>query len=262
MTLIMGMSYKDEFIMISADTKVTQQEHDSETFEKIEHDPIDVGHSAKKVHPITKNTFLATGGIVKTGEIIREEFTKRLKPEHTLEKCADILQEVIDELWKKRKSFEEVGDDDLAALSLNFLGTKYFSCYMLGFFENGKTGMAYILPGSVKVEIIESPMDYGYPNFIISPNEDDNENYKNWISIRKEEEQTLNNFMTQFYLTHGKLSLKHRVNVSSDFNVFGLFKDPAGNIQYFNNVLDSSDLYPMFEKHPEMDFKTFYPAYR
>ncbi|WP_410976425.1 Ntn hydrolase family protein [Bacillus pacificus] len=261
MTLIMGMAYKDQFVIMSSDTKVTLQKHDALTFERAELLPVEIGENEGKIHRLSNSTLIATSGIQKTGNIVEDEMMKRVKPEYSLEQCAGVLQEVITMLCEKRKTYVEVGTEDMDALSLNFIGNENFGCVLFGFLSNGTSGHAYLDHTDLIVKIIESPMSEGFGCCIISPDPGDQNKYGNWLLIRKEEERSLSNYIQQFKFIHGKLSLTHKTSVSSDCNLHVLVKDSEGNYQHATNVIETNILHSIFTEHPEIDYKTFYKLY-
>ncbi len=260
MTLIMGMAYKDQFVIMSSDTKVTLQKYNSLTFERAELPPVEIGENEGKIHRLSNSTLIATSGIQKTGSIVEEEMMKRVKPGYSLEKCMEVLQEVISMLLKRSKVYAEVGEKDIDALSLNFIGTEDFGCVLFGFLSNGTSGYAYLDHTDLIVKIVESPMSEGFGCSIISPDPGDQNNYGNWLLIRKEE-RSLSNYIQQFKFIHGKLSLTHKTSVSSDCNLHVLVKDSEGNFQHATNVIETNILHSMFTEHPEIDYKTFYKFY-
>jgi len=261
MTLIMGMAYKDQFVIMSSDTKVTLQKYDALTFERAEHPPVEIGENEGKIHRLSNSTLIATSGIQKTGSIVEEEVMKRVKPGYSLEQCMEVLQEVVSILVKKSKVYAEVGEKDMNALSLNFIGTEDFGCVLFGFLSNGTSGYAYLDHTDLIVKIVESPMSEGFGCCIISPDTSDQNNYGNWLFIRKEEEQNLNNYIQQFKFIHGKLSLTHNTSVSSDCNLHVLMKDSEGKFQHVTEIVETNVLHSMFKEHPEIDYKTFYKLY-
>lgn len=263
MTLIIGMTYKDEFALVSSDTKVTEQEHDAETFELDRSVSIkDAGFKRNKVHVLTDSVLQVTTGVEETGDAFDRELRKRVQPSYYLDDCIQPVQEVADELWSKRKSFHHGGMEDKKAMSYNFIGTGYFYCVLFGFFRNGNTGMVYLDPESITVKSIETTKDDTSPMtaVIISPSVDDNENYINWINIPIEE-RNINNFYLQMYLIHAKLSLKHSYSVSEDFNLKLMVND-GGVIKNDMLTLDSSELYPTLEENEGINHTKLFKLYK
>src|SRR5699024_7725578 len=140
-------------VIMSTDSKVTQQRHDAYTFERVDETVVETGDRNEKVHAISDSVLLFTAGIMETSVIFENEIIRRIKPEYTLEQCAEILHTVTIELWERRKSYSEGGAEDKDALALNFIGTEDFTCCMYGFLSNGKTGSAYINPETITVEL-------------------------------------------------------------------------------------------------------------
>lgn len=260
MTLITGMAFKDQFVLLATDSKVIIEYHD-ENFDKVAGivEETDIKHD--KVVKLSNYVLMATSGIVETGKALKQQLSHRIRPEHTLEKCAETLQNAVDYLWSKRKEWKEGGDSDRESLSLNFLGTINFGCVMFGFMNNGKTGMVRLNPGTLIVEVIESPMDGGFPCIIISPSLDDNENYLKWLDLRTED-HNFNNFLTQIAAIHGKLSWKHPVSVSPDSNVFVLFRNQTGHIEEAKQIIDTSLFHQAFRENPNWDHQELWTFFQ
>src|SRR5690625_4064316 len=142
MTLIIGLAYKDNFVIASSDSRVTSQEHDAINFEKFG-DPKKKEEKKLKVRYLTDTVLFAHGGISETAQVVERELLKRLNSHDSLNQCSITLKDVTEELWRKKKTYAEVGENYKDALSLNFIGTKYFGCYLIGFFDNGRTGITF-----------------------------------------------------------------------------------------------------------------------
>lgn len=260
MGLTMGIAVRDEFVLLSSDSKISVETHDAQTFEKYDGtESIDFKH--KRVWNISDKVLLTTDGIVHTGDIVKREIYKLVDKDSTLGDCVEALKKVTADLWDKRKPYADEANSDRDTLALNFLGTEHFSCVMFGFLSNGKTGVAYLDPGSMTVKVDETPMDHNTNGLIISPSLEDNTNYRSWITLPWED-QTLMNYVYQLFLTHAKLSLKHPQSVSSDCNFYALYKDYKGDIQTINEVNDTSLIYPLLKENEDIDHRKLYKIYK
>lgn len=91
MSLVMGVSVRDEFIILSGDTKITTGTYDRDNFEKSSKEVKETGLNHEKVFPITRQVLFSTAGNVHVGDIVKAELIKRIKPDDTLEECAEAL---------------------------------------------------------------------------------------------------------------------------------------------------------------------------
>lgn len=252
MTLIMGIAYKDQFVMMSSDSKVTSQMYKSD-YNTTEGDIAEVGQTIQpKVRVLTNNVLIALGGIVETGEAVLAELQEKIQPEDSLQVCSDILTEVIADLWEQRKPQNPLFPQQYRKdASLNFLHTSNFGCYLLGFFENGNAGCVKWNPVKQEVETTEvNTAEAPAVSFIFSPDVQKNTDYISWMNLPAVE-QSLENFAEQLALIHGKLSHDDQVSISSDFNLIAIGNEK----QQIESCLDTAMLYEMFAEYPEINHK-------
>lgn len=243
MSLIIGMSYKDEFVIVANDSKVIKQMYDPENQEPIFYEIIETDLTSEKVHHVTNKVLITTTGPMTAGEVVVKELYKRVNPENDLLECADILQTLVCDL-------REGSVEDLSAKEANcakgLVNTRGFTCNLFGFFHNGISGSVdfNITDSDIRYDVIESPMVKGYPVIIQSPEpEADRKNFYGYFSLPSEE-QTVDNFVGRIVTIHANLSSIHKA-VSSDCNFHVLYKDgnDGNKIKYHKQTIETSAFY-------------------
>jgi hypothetical protein len=212
MTLIIGVSYRDQFVIASNDSKITSSLYDPKTFEKLSNEVHQTDMKSEKVQLLTDSVLICDSGIVATCDVVQKVLSKRIESHYTLNQCANILHHVILDL----KNEAVTGLNEREQLSVPFLKTKYYSCYLIGFTDNGRTGIARYNPFESKVEQTESPMSGGYPVFLNSPSEEDLK-YQAYLNV-PEEERNFEGFVNRFLWIHANLCGIHKEQISQDCN--------------------------------------------
>lgn len=243
MSLVIGMSYRDEFVIVANDSKVTIQMYDLKTSEPSFNEIIETDLTSEKVHLITSKVLLSTTGDMATADLIGKELYKRVNSENDLEECADILQTLIRDL--KEGLVKDLSKEETDAVWF-LKSISGFTCNLFGFFHNGISGSVdfQISDSDVTFEMLESSMVKGYPIIIQSPDpERDRENFNKYLSLPYEE-QTLDNFVNRFVTIHAHLSSIHK-GVSTDCKFHILYKDgnDGNKIKYHKQTVETEDFY-------------------
>lgn len=241
MSLIIGVSYRDQFVMASNDSMVTVQTHNTDTFEREEKDVSKVDRKSEKVKRLSNNVLLCVSGIEDICKLVEKELVKRIHANDDLYQCADVLEEVITKLNSKEVNLMN-GLLNREVLSIKFLNTKFFSCYMLGFNQNGNSGVVRYNPLEMKVERMESPLNGGYPVIINGPSEDDIQ-FQKYLDL-PDEYQDIQTFIGQFVFIHANLSHIHSQSVSTDCKFHILYK--GSRMKYLQQTVETSDFYEKF----------------
>jgi hypothetical protein len=236
MSLVIGLAYRNQFVIVSNDSKVTLQAYNPDTLEPTDHIE-DTEFVSEKVHPLTDKVLFSTTGHMFLGDLIQRELCKRVKPGNDLKECAEILQGLILDL--RSGNVENLSEEEEGFLQ--FLGTA-ICINLFGFNHNGITGLVDYNPIDYKVEIIESSLDKkGYPAIIQSPNpEKDRQNMYPYLTLTTEE-QTFNNFENSFLIAHTYLSSVHK-GISTDCNFHVLFNS-GKTIKYYKKTVETLDFY-------------------
>jgi hypothetical protein len=240
MSLVIGLAYKDQYVIVSNDSKVTIQWYDAETLEptdEIEIQDTDLTH--EKVFPLTNKVLLSTTGYMYLGDLVKKEMDKRVRPENDLTECAEILKSLILEL--KAGELTDLSEDEKSYL--RFLDTD-ICINLFGFNHSGTTGFADFNPVEFTVNTIESPLDKkGYPVIIQSSDPvEDRKNMYPYLTLPSEQ-QTFNNFENSFLIVHAYLSSIHK-NVSTDCNFHVLFNN-GESINYYKKTVETLDFYEL-----------------
>lgn len=233
MTLITGISYLDQFVIVAHDSRVIFQQYNAETLDPIEgeYEVVDMIDD-RKVIPLTTKVLISTGGHRELGIFVKKELKKRLGVNNDLEECADTLEKLIADL-----------KNDSALDCLQFLkkGTG-FTCNLFGFFNDGLTGIADYNSLTEKVDLMESSKNAkGYPVIIqsLDPEKDRKDFYK-YLSLA-EEERTLANFSERVLMVHAYLSSLYE-GISSDCHIHVLYND-QGMPRYKKFTSETKDYY-------------------
>lgn len=237
MSLIIGMCYKDQFVMVSNDSKVTTQFHD-ENYNRINDEVKETGISAEKVFYLSKYVLLCVSGLVDACDLVRRELEKRVSPEDDLSVCSDIIEKLlsdlkgdaIDGLTKEERNFVKV------------LNTIHFNCDLVGFDKETRvTGLAKYSPVESTLTRTDAPIEKkGYPIFIDCPDPENDLAFQSYLDLPTNE-QTFENFINAFLLIHAHLSHKH-IGISSDCNFHILMKD-GEKLKYIKQTVETSDFY-------------------
>lgn len=245
MTLIMSMSFKDQFAFITCDSRVVKQEFSVgfEPLSRIERTDL----PSDKVNKLTDYVLLSTGGISLLGEIVKKEMKKRVKPYFDLAECSKVLREIIDDLRERRKKVGLWKWFNKKDLVLDFLDVDaHFGCCMAGFYKTGGTGMTLFGSGKGTVpDEVSSPIknNEGYPVFMFAPTYE-YEDLKNSLFHLPLEKQNINEFLNAALIAHGTISFVQQDAVSPDCNVFALARDPQGGPpKFINQTIDTSIFY-------------------
>ena len=236
MTLIIGVAYRDLYVMISSDSKISKQTHSVFDFEKTQSDVEGIEGKAEKVSLLTNYVLCSQSGVVDIGEVVERELRARVKPYYRLNQCAKVLKEIISDL----KNDKVPGLTARERLSVKFLETKHYSCYLIGFNSNGRTGMCYHNPHEKTVESLEAPLNGPYPTLVNSPHEDDAE-FESFLLLPKDE-QNIQNFATRFAYIQAHLLRKHPESISADCNFDMLIKRADGKIVHHKQTFDVSEI--------------------
>ncbi|MFC4409428.1 hypothetical protein ACFOZY_03140 [Chungangia koreensis] len=237
MSLVIGMAYRDEFVLVSNDSKVTYQYYEPETFEPIQDSIQETGLKHEKVFRLTNKVLISTTGYLLAGDLIKKEMAKRIYPESDLEDCANRLQILIYELKNGLVKGLTEEEQDI----IRFIKGRAFTCNLFGFFQNGLTGMVDYNQLTWNVDIIAASLGEGYPLILQSPDpENDRANYYKVLSLAKEE-QTVENFMSRLATVHAYLSSIHK-GVSSDCSFHLLYRD-GNEIRYITPTVETKDFY-------------------
>lgn len=235
MSLLIGLSYQDRFVIAANDSKVTVQSHD-DNLEKLDVPLEDAGFQEEKIKKLTDKVLFCGSGILDSVKLVEGELFQRVKPSDDLRKCEETLKEVIEEL--------KSGDISIFNTSkkhaVQFLDTTYVTFELLGFTDEGVTGLVRSDPETILNKTL-SPMNGTYPIFIDSPDTKEDVEFHQYLSLPREE-QTLENFVNRFVFIHAHLSHKHSVSVSSDCNFHFLFK-VDDEYKYAKKTVDTAQYY-------------------
>lgn len=238
MSLVIGLSYRDQFVIVSNDSKVTLQGFDPETLESIPDQIFETGLTSEKVHRITDKVLMSATGRSVLTDLVEKLLMQRVKSENDLAECTEILGNLLIDL--RDGLVEDLSD--IETDSLIFLGKN--GCFNLfGFNHNGVTGLADFNQNTFSMDFIESPTEIGkgYPVIIQSPNpEKDRQNFYQYLKLPAKK-QTIDNFASRFVMVHAYLSSIHK-GVSTDCNFHILFKD-GESIKYQHQCVESEDFY-------------------
>lgn len=234
------MSYRDEFILVSNDSKVTMQMYNAKTLEPSFDKITETNLTREKVYLVTNKVLLSATGYMDAGKVVEKELYKRVSPDNDLAECADILQNLIFEL--KAGLIHDLSEKETN--SIRFLkGDSGFTCNLFGFFHDGMTGIVdyNITESDIGFDISKSSMVKGYPAIIQSPEpEKDRGNFNKYLSLPKEE-QKLDNFVNQFVTIHAHLSSIYK-GVSTDCNFHVLHND-GNTINYYKHTVETEEFY-------------------
>lgn len=235
MSLVTGLCYRNQFVVVSNDTKVTMQYHDPVTFEPLFDNIIETDIKNDKVHRLTDKVFLSTTGASILCEFIEARLMELVHPEADLDECTEALKQLkID--WETELELEPEKEK-----LRNFFKSNV-TCNLFGFKENGVSGLVDFNP-TREIDSIECSLEphKGYPVILQSPDPiKDREDFYKFLSL-PEKEQTLDNFIGRLYTIHAYLSHKHP-GISSDCNVHVLYKD-GDSIKYWGETLETSIAY-------------------
>lgn len=230
MSLIIGVSYRDQFVIASNDSMVTREHFHSETLEPSgKPEPTDI--KKEKVFKLTDKVLLCVSGAEDPCDLIRTEMFKRVDASTPLGECANALESTIADL----KAKTDLNDYD--KLTVRFIDSTSFTCYMVGFLENGLTGVVTYSPYSLSVETMECPPSGPYPVFISSPEESDLQ-YQQYLNL-PEEERNIESFLSNMMWIHSELAKKHSNMISTDCNIHALVKTDGAQTQYFKTKVET-----------------------
>lgn len=268
MSLAIGVVQKD-FIIASSDSAITifpdggmgNDKVDKKTDEFTEGNMIKTGIKSEKVYKLTNKVLFSACGNLYLTELIRIEIEQRIEEDYDLEKCRKVAKEVLNSvsngiILHKRlfiKSMKEnyfMSDFQLIWMRINFV--EYitelllkaekannliagYSAYLLGFNDDGTTGLVNISDGSYS----SGPVDIrkGYPAIINGPKWDE---YMQHLNLPIEQRRP-EGFIARIPYIHAAISKEFNVNVSSDCNFHVLMKNGDG-IDYEKFTVDTSEI--------------------
>jgi hypothetical protein len=245
MSLIIGLAYQDQFVIAANDSKVTVQQHDENTLEKLNVPVREAGFQEEKIKRLTDKVLYCGSGILDTVKLIESELFKRVQPSDDLNKCAEILENLLQDLRNGNITFFRKSKKE----AVKYLDTTYVTIELLGFTNDGISGLVRTNPIEKILNITMSPMNGTYPIFIDCPKPEEDLEFQQYLGLPINE-QTLENFINRFIFIHAHLSHKHSVSVSSDCNFHILFKH-EGEFKYWNKTIDTFNFYEELGLEPE-----------
>lgn len=236
MTLIMGMSFKDEFVMVASDSMVVKVPYGPLPKDFSMNDAPIADFSSEKVTQLTDKVLVASSGSKLGEELLENELIKRVNWDNDLGECADIMRQIL-------LDAEEglLGEYKAAAVENVLKGDS--NCALYGFYHNGQTGAACSEGENHERRYVdvESPMDGRYPALIVSPDSyEDRDDFFNYIKLPIEQ-QKVENFVELFTDLHAYFSFQHQA-VSSDCN-FHFLRNDGGTIKYYSKTVETADRY-------------------
>lgn len=240
MSLAIGLCYKDQFVIVSNDSKVTIANYLPGG--KIDLDSVkETNIKTDKVNLLTDKVLISITGFTTISDFIFIELRKLVKPENDLIECVEILKELMNELV-------DFDSDDKNYIDI---ATKSYTINLFGFTHSGKTGAAEYNGTSNSVDLLESPLEGNrYPIIIQSPDpENDRKEMYPYLSLPAEY-QTLTMFMQQIITVHAYLSSKHKKSVSTDCKFHILYKK-EGQIYNLTKIVETLDYYDELQLEKE-----------
>lgn len=236
MTLIQTMAFRDQFVMVTSDTRVMQVPYGPKTEGYSINEGIIADFPNDKVLYLTEKVLLATSGPSTGAEFMRHALLQRVQPENDLSECAAHLRQILADA-------ENGLLDEINSTAIDFLRNGSTNCDLVGFYHNGKSGLATFEGGSYKRTFVdaEAPMEKAYLAQIHSPDpEEDRPNFFGYINL-PENEQRIENFVELFADLHAYFSFNHKA-VSSDCN-FHFLRNDNGTIKYYSMSQETANRY-------------------
>ena len=269
MSLAIGVVQKD-FIIASSDSALTMFSCDEEKYEKtgeivMKEEPIRSEVKSEKVLKLTNKVLLTNCGNLVLTELIISELKYFVKDDYDLKKCSAIAKKVISniqqgvflnkdnlfnsltenykitsfQLWEMKSDFKTYIDDLLSGAERGNNLIRGYSMYLLGFNEDGTTGLMDVRIGSYT----SGPTDIkkGYPVILEGP---DSREYLQFLNLPIEE-RTFEGFANRMSLVHARISKDNQVNVSSDCSYNVLMRN-GDFIDYSKFSIDTLELQKAF----------------
>lgn len=236
MTLIMGMSFKDEFVMVASDSMVVEVPYGPLPKDFSMNDAPMADFSSEKVSQLTDKVLMASSGNKSGGDLLEKELIKRVNLDNDLGECADIMRQILQDAEEGL-----LGDYKSAAVENVLKGSS--NCGLYGFYHNGKSGIACSKGEQHEREFMdgESPIERGYLALMVSPDPfEDRDDFFNYIDLPMEQ-QKIENFFELFTDLHAYFSSIHNA-VSSDCN-FHFLRNDGGTIKYYSKAVETADRY-------------------
>lgn len=240
MSLAIGLCYKDQFVIVSNDSKVIIANYLPGG--KIDLDSVkETNIKTDKVKLLTDKVLISITGFTTVADFIFRELRKEVKPENDLNECAEVLKELINGLVDLDSEDKEYLD----------FATKSYTINLFGFTHDGKTGAAEYNSFTNSVDLLESPLEGNrYPIIIQSPDpENDRKEMYPYLSLPAEY-QTFDMFMQQIVTVHAYLSSKHKKSVSTDCKFHILYKG-EGQVHYTTKTVETLDFYDELQLEKE-----------
>ncbi|WP_096189982.1 hypothetical protein [Evansella halocellulosilytica] len=246
MSLIIGATFKDQFAMMSGDTKTVKvtysRDKDGHITGELGETPTDI--RMEKVRKLSNYVILGHVGLHSVCCRIEDALMTRTKPSDDLRTCAAVLADIIAEL-------REESEQDFCPFldSLNTETAPYVGVRLVGFFENGNTGVAAFETGpDSQVETFEfSATAESYPTFLRGVGDElmDDDTPDPFYNGGKE--VTVDNMRGTIGMIHTCISFANPDSVSSELQLFTLTKPKqAGDPPVF--TYEEIDTAPFHER--------------
>lgn len=255
MSLAIGVVQKD-FIIASSDSALTKFSADREEM-------TETGIKSEKVYKLSNKVLLSKSGNLVLTQLILTELRCHIKDNYDLKKCREVAMKVLsninngvilneEEYFKSlsedysfsRGDLREMRGDLVKYISARLPKTEKatnlvhdFSMYLLGFNEDGTTGLVNVREGDL---YMSGPIDKkkGYPAILEGPSSSD---YMNYLNLPVEQRRP-EGFITAFSHIHAAISKENAVNVSTDCNYHLLMKN-GDSIDYEKFTYDTAELH-------------------
>lgn len=256
MTLVLSTGISGRFVIMTSDTRQVKVKYKQNEDGEIEIDrsipPVACDEKDTKVVKLNDRLLAAAGGSALLANHLKELLQERVMPQHDLDDCKEILQEIIDQ---ERANLE--GPDYLCFLDVK----NGVTVLVNGFSKDGKAGLVMftagkdtevtgeVYPKGSKYELAITPTpeyhNHIYDMFHIPEFNDD----KTFEGLDSTE---INNVMFKLLFDrlmtiHGVFSYNHQIEISPDFELHILtFSESSPT--YEKNSFDLTDTHKMYDK--------------
>lgn len=177
MTLVMAACVGGSFCITTGDTRTV---YHSATYDdmgniEIEDEILEKTDDATKVWFLSEYVMFCAAGKSDIINHIRKELQKRISSKDPLLQCSTILQDIIEEMRKEKKSpfyFHFLNEDEHFAIVLN------------GFEYNGTCGFAYFISGQDNETQIRYTKKGEYDYIMLAPSEDYNNKKDEFLAAK------------------------------------------------------------------------------
>lgn len=228
MTLLFQYGYRDDFVLMTSDTRKRMKYYDGESLEENGRygEPIE---TKEKIFKVSNFVNGSVGGILSFSQEASKRLVERVKENDYLDQCKGILEEIAGEINQERKE---------DAFFQKHHGKGSYGLYLTGYYEDGSIGLVG-LEGN-KVHELRSRQGFHY---MFSPTKEINNMVEQIFDFTHDpvvNNNHLDTVVNALADRQAKISFLHPEVVSSTFLYMGFIKYPDG-IRPFQGEWDLSE---------------------